>query len=95
MKRLIVGALIGGALVYGALQYHIVRAAKGHYLVPKTSVTFSDSYVDVRDFGVADWASHRELAEAVLDSGNEELIESVAIGTAGTVLDRILGPRGE
>ncbi len=59
------GLVIGGAVVYGGQRYHVVRTNDGLELVPKITSSFEDTYVDVRNFGVADWTNHKMLAAAL------------------------------
>jgi hypothetical protein len=81
MRRLptfIFGMVIGGVLIYLALNYHLVRASDGLHLVPKVSATLSDTYVDVRSFRPSDFLNHRGVVEAMMKSGQQELVDSLA-----------------
>jgi hypothetical protein len=81
MSRLgstLTGVVLGGALVYGALNYHVLRTAEGVELVPKLSATFSDTYLDVRQYGVAEWADHEQVARAVVKSGKDHILKDAA-----------------
>ena len=75
---LIVGVLLGAGLVYGALNYHVLRTTEGVEFVPKLSANFGDTYLDVRAFGVSDWADHDIVARAVVKSGKDHILRDSA-----------------
>ena len=72
---LVLGVLIGGGLVYGSLNYHVLRTETGYEFIPKSSATFSETYLDVRQFGVSQWAEHDEVARAVLKADKGHLMQ--------------------
>ena len=72
------GVAIGAGLVYGALNYHVLRTEEGVELVPKLSANFDDIYLDVRTYGVADWADHDQVARAVVKSGKDHILKDAA-----------------
>ena len=81
MKRLtwlVIGMVLGGLLVTGSLKYHVLRTKDGMTLVPKREFSFADAYVDIREFGVSEWAKHQELMLAVVESKKTELLENSA-----------------
>jgi hypothetical protein len=69
------GLLVGAVCTMTALKYHVVRAEDGFHLVPKLSAQFSEAYVDIRGFDLADWNKHRSLALAVARSGKTHLLQ--------------------
>ena len=75
----VAGFVVGGIAVYTSLHYHVLRAGDGVHLVPKLRSTFAESYVDIRNFGVEDWNSHRELALAVAQAGHGDMLRGVAV----------------
>jgi hypothetical protein len=79
LGSLMLGMVIGAGLVFGALRYHTVRAADGFHFVPKADTTFAEAYVDIRQFGAADWDEHRSLALALIKANKESLIADSAI----------------
>lgn len=81
---LVLGVVVGGALVFGGQRYHVLRTKDGLAVVPKVSATFSETYVDVRDYGAAEWAAHRSLAAAVVQADRQDLIKE-------GVLDKVRG----
>jgi hypothetical protein len=81
MSRLgcvVLGILVGAGLVYGALNYHVLRTEQGVEFVPKLSATFDETYIDVRQFGVSDWADHEQVARAVVKSGKDHILRDAA-----------------
>jgi hypothetical protein len=77
---LVLGILVGAAGVYTSLHYHVLRTDEGYEFIPKSSTTFSQTYVDTRQFGVSDWMEHKELAQAVMSAKKEHLFKDAAIG---------------
>jgi hypothetical protein len=83
MKRLllfVVGIVIGGAAVYGSLEYHVVRTADGFVTIRKVNPNWSDTYVDVRSFGVEDWTSHKDLVQALIAAKKQQVFGDAAEG---------------
>jgi hypothetical protein len=95
MRRLstfIFGMIAGGLVIYGALSYHLIHAKDGMHLIPKVKSTFTDTYVDIREFGPADWLERFEVAQALQAAGRADLIEAAAFDSLETGLDRLLSP---
>lgn len=94
MKRLssfILGMVVGAGLLYGALNYHLIHADDGMHLIPKLESQLSLTYVDIREFTVADWAKHTELAAALMQADRGDLIEDAANDALHNALDNVLG----
>ena len=96
MRRIsvfIIGCLAGGAIMYGGLTHHLLRTSDGWELIPKSSATFDDSFVDVRKFTLSDWAEHRELVAAIVKAQKEQILGGATQNTleqsAGRVFDEI------
>ncbi len=81
MRNFVLGFLAGAACLYSSMCFHIVQADKGTYLIPKTALTFRDTFVDIRQFGVVEWKQHVPLAEAMIKSDKEELMNE-AVGNS-------------
>jgi hypothetical protein len=71
----IAGMLVGGGLIFGSQNYHVLRTDAGVSVVPKLTASFSDIYVDVRSFGVTDWAQHKALAAAIVKAKKEDIFK--------------------
>lgn len=71
----IAGMLVGGGLIFGSQNYHVLRTDDGVTVVPKLTASFSDIYVDVRKFGVSDWAQHKALAAAIVKAKKDDIFK--------------------
>lgn len=89
----VIGMAVGAVVLYVALGYHLIRASDGLHVIPKVNSGLADTYVDVTQFGPADWANHVDVALALAQAGRRDLIESAATGALDRGLDRLLGPR--
>lgn len=74
----LLGVAAGVMLCYGATNYHVVRAQDGFHLVHKSRARLAEAYVDVRGYGVSDWASHAELASALVAENKQSLMDGAA-----------------
>ncbi len=72
------GVVLGAGLVYGALNYHVLRTPEGVEFIPKLSATFAETYLDVRQYGVSDWADHDLVARAIVKSGKDHILKDAA-----------------
>ena len=79
ISAFVFGFIAGGVVVLGSLKYHVVKADDGLHLVPKMSVTLSETYVDVRHFDARDWSAHPSLTAALVRAGKNDLIKGAAI----------------
>lgn len=86
----ICGTIVGGALIYVAMNYHIIHAQDGLHVVPKVEAKLALTYADIRDFTVADWAKHGELAAALMNANRRDLVDSAVGATLDNSLDRWL-----
>ena len=62
------GLVIGGAAVYGSLGWHVLRTDEGFEVVAKTQATFAETYLDVRNYTLSDWASHKSLSADIVQA---------------------------
>ncbi len=98
MRRLItfgMGMVVGGLLLYGALQYHVIHSKQGLHLIPKASATLAKTYVDIRQFTIADWTRNTDIALALTNANQVELIENAPADALQNSLDRWLDPENE
>ena len=70
----LLGMATGAILLYGATLYHVVRASDGFHLVEKQQPRLSETYVDIRAFTLTDWASHPQLASALVQANQQQLV---------------------
>ena len=90
----VLGMITGGALLYGALNYHVVRAKDGFHFIAKTRSGLADTYVDIRDFRVADLANHPDLVEALVRANKGDLTLNTAADALQNGIDRFLDRNG-
>ena len=96
MRRLMtffMGMVTGGALLYTALNYHLIRARDGMHLIPKASPRLAATYVDIRNFRVADWAEHADIAAALINADRRDVLGNAAVDSLQNGIDLLLdGP---
>lgn len=98
MRRLMtfgMGMVVGALLLYGALNYHVIQSKQGLHFIPKASASLSKSYVDIRQFTLADWARNTDIALALTNANQVELMENAAGNALQNGIDRLLLPSGE
>jgi hypothetical protein len=82
----VMGMVTGAVLLYGATLYHVVRAADGVHFVHKQPPRLSETYVDIRAFSMSDWAGHPQLASALVQGNQQQLLgQSAAESVRDTV----------
>lgn len=97
MSRLgtfVLGMVVGGAAVFTSLKYHIVRTGEGYELVPKLNATFSETYVDVREFKADDWSRHKTLLAALVRADKRDLLRDAAADSLTDGIDGMLDRLG-
>lgn len=94
IKTFVLGVVTGALVIYGATNYHLVRAREGLHLVPKTSSRMAETYVDIRNFDVSDWAEHPQLALALIQADRQDLVENAAADALHHGLQRLLDSDG-
>jgi hypothetical protein len=80
----------GAMLLHGVTMYHVVRAADGVHLIPKQPPRLSESYVDIRTFSMNDWADHAQLASAMVQAGQQQLLGNAVEGSVREAVDTML-----
>ena len=93
MRNFVLGFIVGAAALYGSMCFHVVRAESGHHFVPKTALTFKDSYVDIRQFNIGTWRDHVPLAEAIMKANKPELVQQSAATAVENALDDLMNRR--
>jgi hypothetical protein len=73
------GVVVGASLMYCAMMYHVVHTHDGLQVVPKITAGLSSTYVDIRGFGLEDWARHRSLAMALIKAEKDDLMGDAAM----------------
>jgi hypothetical protein len=72
------GAVAGVLLTMGAMNFHLVRAQDGFHVVHKIRPQLTETYLDIRTFGVSDWAAHPELVADLIHDNKQSLMEGSA-----------------
>jgi len=93
MKRLssfFLGMATGAMLMYGATLYHVVRASDGIHVVAKQPPRLAETYVDIRNFTMADWAGHPQLASALVQANQQQLLGESATGALREAVNQTL-----
>jgi hypothetical protein len=83
MKRIssfLLGMATGAMLLHAATLYHIVRASDGVHFIAKQPARLSETYIDIRSFKITDWAEHPQLASALVQANQQQLIGESAAG---------------
>ena len=81
MTRFFVGVILGALLFFFATKHHVVRSNDGIFLVPKTSNSVGDLYVDTRHFDLSDWRNNKPLAVAILRSHHSHLLADSSLSS--------------
>jgi hypothetical protein len=74
LSSFFLGMIAGAGLLQGATTYHVVRAADGFHFVAKQPARLSETYVDIRGFSTIDWATHPQLATALVQANQQRLL---------------------
>ncbi|MEM8947512.1 MAG: hypothetical protein AAGD11_20225 [Planctomycetota bacterium] len=93
MRRIVtfaMGMIAGGLLLWGALQFHVIRSKQGFHLVAKVNASLANTYVDIRQFTIADWTRHTDVALALTNANQVELIENATDDALRNGIDRWL-----
>jgi hypothetical protein len=78
LSTFLFGMAAGAALLYAAMNFHLMRAADGFHLVRKQSPRLSETFVDVRNFSMADWTGHPQLAADLVQANKQHLLSDSA-----------------
>ncbi len=84
----LLGVVVGFGLYHAALHFHVVYAADGLHLIAKQPPRLAEMYVDVRQFGWADWQKRPALLLAIQKSGKPHILGDAARNAAEGVIQR-------
>src|SRR5215204_5193946 len=68
------GMVAGAGLLQGVTSYHMVRASDGFHVIAKQPPRLGETYVDIRTFSMADWAARPQLASALVQANQQQLL---------------------
>jgi hypothetical protein len=72
------GMVAGAGLLHGITKYHVVRASDGLHFVVKQPARLGETFVDIRAFSMADWAARPQLASALVQADQQQLLGNSA-----------------
>ena len=74
LSFMMLGVIIGAGAIFGAFNYHLLKTSTGLQLCPKRSASLAETYVDIRKFTAADWASHPTLSADIVAAEKQHLM---------------------
>ena len=89
----LLGMAVGALLLYTAMNFHILRSRDGFHLVVKRPARLSESYVDIREFSMADWTAHPQIATALVQANKQHLLGDSASSAIHQSLNQLLPER--
>ena len=89
MFRLVFFGLFVTGWGLAALSLHVVRTPTAIGLIPKDRLGIEDTYVDTRNWKIADASAHPQVVSRLLATGQADLLRHVT-GQEGDVLERQL-----
>ncbi len=93
LSTFIMGMVAGAGLLQAATNYHVVRASDGFHLIAKQPARLSETYVDIRRFTMSDWAGRPQLATALVQANQQQLLGDAVAGAAQEKAHQLL-PEG-
>jgi hypothetical protein len=70
----LLGMATGAILIHAATLYHVVRASDGIHLIAKQPARLAETYVDIRSFSADEWVGHPQLASAIVQANQQQLL---------------------
>ena len=74
LYKFISGMVVGSVATLAALNFHLIRTTDSWAVVPKRHLALTDTYVDIRDWGLSDWTEHADLVYTLHKNGRQDLI---------------------
>jgi hypothetical protein len=74
LSSFLCGMIAGAGLLHGMTTHHIVRASDGFHLIAKQPARLAETYVDIRAFSMSDWAARPQLASALVQANQQQLL---------------------
>ncbi len=76
----LLGLATGAMVLYAAMNFHVVRARDGFHVVNKQPPRLVETYVDIRGFGMSEWAGRPQLTSALVAANQQQLLGDSATG---------------
>lgn len=89
LRLILTAFLLAGWLLAASAIHVLVLPGWNFGLVPKDHLTFTDTYVDARNWTATDAAAHPALVKRLVEAGRADWLSSV-LGTPGESLDQKL-----
>ena len=86
----LLGMVTGALMLYAAMNFHVVRARDGFHMVQKQPPRMAEAYVDIRIFGMTDWAGQPQLATALVRANQQQLLGDSASGAIQDGVNQIM-----
>lgn len=90
LSTFLLGMVAGAGLLQAATNYHVVRASDGFHVIAKQPARLSETYVDIRRFTMSDWANRPQLATALVQANQQQLLGEAVAGTAQERVHQLL-----
>ena len=85
----LLGVAVGAIGHFMVLNHYVVRADDGFHVIPKITAALENSYIDIRNFDIADWTEHRPLAAAIVRAEKVNLIQNAAGSSLKTSVHKL------
>jgi hypothetical protein len=85
----VLGLVAGAMLLYAMMNLHVVRASDGFHFVKKQPPRMGETYVDIRSFGMSDWAGRPQLTSALVGANQQRLLGDSANGAIQDGLNKV------
>ncbi len=83
LTSFLTGAFVGATIMVLAMKFHYVHADDGFHVVPKLTSSMSDTYADIRDYGISDWNEHRLLLAALVKAEKSHVVKDKNLDAIG------------
>src|SRR5262245_43015861 len=93
LSSFLLGMVVGAALLHVATLDHVVGASDGFHFVAKQPPRLSETYVDIRAFTMADWSNRPQLASALVQANQQQLLGDSAKGSFQQAVNQLLPAR--
>ena len=84
------GVIVGAGGLYGALNYHVLRSEYGFHFIPKLSQRLNETYIDIRQFDLADWNERKTLSAAIVAEEKSYLMNDSIDAALHQAVDRVI-----
>jgi len=74
---LLVVLAVAAFAAYWPARHHVVKTDKGVVVLAKRFLTYTDTFVDVRNWSSADFDAHPDLKRALMDQGYRDVLADV------------------